>query len=46
MSMMKQTLTMLLALTILLALTSAGVAERPNILIVLVDDMGFSDVGC
>jgi len=29
-----------------LILSSPAVAERPNVLVVLVDDLGFSDVGC
>jgi arylsulfatase A-like enzyme len=38
-------LTPFVALT-LLALTSATRADRPNVIVILVDDMGFSDIGC
>lgn len=36
----------LFAVTAILPSTPATAAERPNILIVLTDDMGFSDLGC
>ena len=34
------------AMILCLAATAAGADKRPNILIVLTDDMGFSDLGC
>jgi arylsulfatase len=37
---------LLLALSSFLILHSSFAAERPNILVILVDDMGFSDIGC
>ena len=37
---------MIRILGILLALLSAAFAERPNILLIVADDMGFSDAGC
>lgn len=34
------------SLTLLLGVTSVRAAEKPNILLVLVDDLGWKDVGC
>ena len=42
---MNTQLTILLATTVLLTLSSYG-AKRPNVLMILVDDMGWSDIGC
>jgi arylsulfatase A-like enzyme len=37
----------ILAVTALLSwLSLAAIAERPNVLVVMVDDLGFSDIGC
>ena len=36
----------LLALVIALACTATMAADRPNIIFILVDDMGWSDIGC
>src|SRR5215207_7684018 len=35
-----------LALTPVVSLTAAVESRRPNIIIILADDMGFSDLGC
>ena len=37
---------LLLTFLPLILVISASAAERPNVLVVLVDDLGFSDVGC
>ena len=42
---MNTQLTILLATTVLLTLSSYG-AKRPNVLMILVDDIGWSDIGC
>ena len=34
------------ACVLLLLLTSAAYADRPNILLIMADDMGYSDIGC
>jgi len=36
----------ILSLVLLLAYTGLAVAERPNVVVILVDDMGWSDIGC
>ena len=36
----------LLAFALLVSLSSAFSKQRPNIIFILVDDMGFSDIGC
>lgn len=36
----------LMCLALLLATLSASAAERPNVVVILVDDMGWSDIGC
>ncbi len=36
----------LLALLLVMILIGNAQAERPNIIVILVDDMGFSDIGC
>ena len=37
---------LLVLVTLLFALPAAGQAKRPNVILILADDMGFSDVGC
>jgi arylsulfatase len=34
------------AILLVLACSLAAAAERPNLIVILVDDMGFSDIGC
>lgn len=36
----------ILAASLLLFLSTAHAAQRPNVVVILVDDMGFSDLGC
>lgn len=37
---------LLLIFSSFVLLHSSFAAERPNVLVILVDDMGFSDIGC
>ena len=37
---------LLAALAIVLSVGSLPAAERPNIIVILSDDMGYSDIGC
>lgn len=43
---MKSTLLFLLSISSLVALHAAETPQKPNVLIILADDMGFSDAGC
>src|SRR5437868_12887467 len=43
---MKNLFTVLLALTCLPLVAAEPTSKRPNIVVILVDDMGFSDIGC
>ena len=43
---MKRLRDFLAALALLLTVSSATATEKPNIIVILVDDMGFSDIGC
>ena len=43
---MRITTTLLPLLWCALGPSPAGAADRPNVVVVLVDDMGFSDIGC
>ncbi|MFT5522463.1 MAG: arylsulfatase A-like enzyme [Pirellulaceae bacterium] len=43
---MKSLLSIAVALVLCFGLHSSAIAERPNVLVILVDDLGFSDVGC
>ena len=40
---MRFTLSILVSM---LSLSTLNAAERPNVIVILVDDMGFSDIGC
>jgi len=33
-------------MAVALSLTFSAAADRPNIILIMVDDMGFSDIGC
>src|SRR5438067_1490093 len=43
---MKTVTAILASLLVVVSHTNAADAPRPNIVVILVDDMGFSDIGC